>query len=327
MDRCRRRLLQAVGGFALAVLGTGARPEQYPSRTIRLIVPWPPGSIVDVEGRLVAERLRQALGQPVVVDNRPGGSGMIGVSLGARAKPDGYTLTFASSSNLVIAPAMELQPPYDVREDLQPVTQYSDAPMVLLANPALKAGTAGELIALAKARPGKLAYGSNGAGGITHIAGELFRHAADIDVLHVPYKGSPQAQLALLANQIQFSFDFPSVSLPQIKAGALRALMVTSRERVPALPDVPTAIEAGLPDLVVRGWAGFIVPVGTPSDIVVRLQSALARIVHSPEVRDRLQQSGMSAVGSTPEAFRAFIAEEHARWTELVRRTGVKPGR
>jgi tripartite-type tricarboxylate transporter receptor subunit TctC len=326
MDAARRRLLCLFGWAVLATGSGNARPDTYPSRPIRLIIPWPPGSIVDVEGRVVAEHLRRGLGQPVIVDNRPGGSGMIGVSLGARAKPDGYTLTFASSSNLVIAPAMELQPPYDVREDLQPVTQYSDAPMVLLANPALQAGTVRELIALAKAQPGKLAYGSNGAGGITHIAGELFRHAAGVDVLHVPYKGSPQTQLALLANQIQFSFDFPVVSLSHVQAGRLHALMVTSSTRVPVLPDVPTAIEAGLPELAVRGWAGFVLPVGTPAEIVARLHEALARIVHSPEVRGRLERNGSRAVGSTPEAFRVFIAEEHIRWTDIIRRTGVKAG-
>jgi tripartite-type tricarboxylate transporter receptor subunit TctC len=326
MQNTRRRLLRLMAG-AIPAFATGhALADTYPSRPIRMIVPWPPGSIVDIAGRLVAERLRQALGQPVVVDNRPGASGMIGLSLGAQAKPDGYTLTFASSSNLVIAPALEMRAPYDALKDFQPVSQYTQSPMVLLVNPTLAARDVRELIALARAQPGKLAYGSNGTGGVIHITAELFKHAAGIDLLHVPFKGSPQTQLALLGNEVQVSFDFPAVCAQQVKAGRMRALLVTSAKRVPVLPEVPTALEVGMPDLILEGWAGFVAPRGTPAEIVTRLQTEIARIVHAPEVREQLEQNGQVAVGSSPEEFRVFIAEEKAKWTRIIQLTGVKLG-
>jgi tripartite-type tricarboxylate transporter receptor subunit TctC len=289
-----------------------------------MIVPWPPGAVIDVVGRQIAERLGKSLGQPVIVDNRPGASGTIGLALGAQAQPDGYTITFASSSNLVIAPALLARAPYDAVTDFEPITQTGESPVVLLVHPSLAVRDVQALIALAKKQPGKLAYGSSGVGSVTHLTGELFKHATGIELLHVPFKGNPETQRALLANEIPMSFDIPLVALPQVKAGKLQALLVTGTKRAKALPDVPTALEAGVPDFVVHGWAGFVAPARTPANVIAVLQAQIAHIVQSGELRRQVEESGGEAIGSTSEQFRAFLGEEAMKWKRVIKLAGIQ---
>lgn len=322
MDPARRRFSAMLGLAAFSGTVVSA-DEAYPKGPIRIIVPWPPGGIVDVQGRMLAEKLRVALGQPVIIDNRPGASGTIGVALGLKAKPDGYTITFAGSSNLLIAPMVEAEVPYDAIRDLLTITQYSNSPMVLLVNPALRVNTFAELIELAKSKPGQLIFGSNGTGTIVHISGEVIQKAVGIKMLHVPYKGGAPTQLALLGNEVQVSLDFPATCSKLVQAGKLKALFVTSDRRVRSIPDVPSVVELGRPDLQMKGWGGFVAPIGTPTHIVKRLQEEIARIVHSPEMSEYLIDNGQEPVGSTPEQFAVFIASEKARWAHFVKLAGV----
>ena len=321
-DPVRRRLLAALA-LGPSMMSKALAEDRYPIGPIRLVVPWPPGGIVDVQGRMLAEKLRRALGQPVVIDNRPGAAGTIGIALGARARPDGYTLTLASSSNLVIAPLVEPDVGYDPIKDLAPITQFVDSPVVLLVNPRLGVDTFPALVQLAKSRPGQLMFGSNGTGGLVHIAGEVIQKAAGIEMLHVPYKGSPQTQLALLGNEVQVSVDFPATCSKLVQAGKLKALLFTGDARARVLPDVPTVKELGYPDLQMRGWAGIVAPTGTPPQIIERLHREIARIVHSPELTEYLLANGQRPVGSTPAQFAAFIATEKTKWARYVRLAGV----
>jgi tripartite-type tricarboxylate transporter receptor subunit TctC len=305
--------------------GTGAAADNYPTKPVRLIVPWPPGGIADLRTRQIAERLTRSLGQPVVVDNRPGASGSIGVALGARAAPDGYTLTLISVNDSAVAPALNPTLPYDALRDFDPVVHVTRTPLVLLVNSAFDVRTLADLAALAKARPDQLTYASNGAATTHHVAGELLCKSAGMSMKHVPYKGAAPALMAMVAGHTPVGFDFAGTAAPHVQAGKLRALLVTGGRRVPLLPDVPTASEAGPPDLdTIVSWGGFAVPKGTPPGIRERLNAEFVRALREPELKADFERSGTEPVGGSAEEFAAFIKAEQARWVRIIKLTGVK---
>ena len=306
----------------LAVQRFAWSADAYPTRPIKLIVPYGPGSVVDVQARAIAEALSKALGQPIVVENRPGASGTIGVGIGAKAKPDGYTVTVGTASNLVVSPALGLRVSFDPLKDFQPITQYSRGGAVLIAHPSLKAKTVQELIALARARPGELAYASTGATGTGRLAGELFQHEAGIKLLSVPYK--TPAFMAVLGNEVPLGFDFVTVSGPHVRSGALRALMVTGRNRNRSLPDVPTVGECGFPTAEIHGWSGVLVPARTPKDIVARLHREIVTALSAPRVRAVFEEGGSEVPANSPEEFRATIIAEKEKVDRIVRLAGIK---
>lgn len=320
----RRRLLKASG----AALATWALPfaviaDNYPSKPIRLIVPYPPGGPTDVLGRIVAARLGEKLGQPLVVENRPGASGMIGAGQVASAPGDGYTLLVNASIH-VINPSLYAQTKYDAIADFAPISNIADVPLVLVVSPKLPVRTVKELIAQAKAANPPLSFASSGNGAAPHLAGEAFKIAAGVDMLHVPYKGSSPALTDLIGSQVQLMFDSLPSSLPFVKAGTLRAVAVTTGRRIPALPDVPTIAESGLPGFDISTWYGMWAPASTPKDLVQRLSSEIAAIVRQPEVREQLAALGADPVGNTPDQFAAFTKSELAKWAAIVKRSGAK---
>jgi tripartite-type tricarboxylate transporter receptor subunit TctC len=326
----RRRLLLGAASAALLAASAGwtaAVPaaKNYPSKPIRLIVPWPPGGIADIRARQVADRLSKGLGQAVVVDNRPGASGSIGVALGARAAPDGHTVTLITVNDSAIAPALNPTLPYDVLRDFEPIVQIARTALVLLANPALNVRTAADLAALAKASPGQLIYASNGSATTHHIAGEVLCRDLGIVMKHVPYKGAAPALMAILAGHTPLGFDFGSTAAPHVKAGKLHALLVTGGKRVPLLPDVPTASEAGLQELdALISWGGYAVPKGTSRAIRDRLNAEFVKALREPGLEADFERGGMEVVASSPEEFGAFIKSEQARWARIIKLVDVK---
>lgn len=324
MDRRHAlRTLLAVGSLASVMPHQTARSaDRYPSRPIKLIVPYAPGSVVDAQVRKLTEVVSRNLGQPIVVENRAGASGTIGVGMGAKAKPDGYTLIAGSSSNLVVSPALGLRVSYDVLRDLQPITQYSRGGAVLIAHPTLGVKTAQDFFTLAKSKPGQLAYASSGATGVGHLAGELLQHEAGIKLLHVPYK--TPAFMAVLGNEVPLGFDFGFVVRPHVRAGNLRALLVTGRKRNAILAEVPTVGECGFPDAEIYGWAGILAPAGTPNDIVARLHKEIVAVLATEEIR--VAFAGSELVGDTPEEFRATIAAEQTRIARIIKLAGIQGG-
>jgi tripartite-type tricarboxylate transporter receptor subunit TctC len=268
--------------------------------------------------------LSRALGQPVIIDNRPGASNTIGTAVGAKAAPDGYTLTWGSTSALSSAPALMPQLPFDPLKDFAPVIQYARVPAVLVCNPSVGVRDLPGLVALARKRPGELNYASNGPAASLHIMGELLRATLGIDIVHVPYKAATQSLLSILANETQLGFDFPVTSAAHIRSGKLTPILLTGSERVPALPDVPTAAEVGYPQLEVMFFGGLLAPAGTPREIVQRLNAEMQKIIRIPEIVDAMHSTGTVRGGGSPEDFRKVIAEELAIWRRIVQVTGVR---
>jgi len=301
-----------------------AQAQDYPSRVVKIIVPTSPGGIVDVEVRRLAVHLARALGQPVIVDNRPGASNTIGTAIGAKAPPDGYTLTWGSTTALSTAPVLMPNLPYDPIKDFEPVIHYARVPALLVINPSLGVRDLQGLVELAKKRPGQLNYASNGPAGSLHIMGELLKVSLGIDIVHVPYKAAAPALLSILANETQLGFDFPVTSAPHIRSGKLTALFVTGPERVSGLPDVPTAREVGFPQLEVIFFGGPLAPAGTPREIVLRLNSEVGKIIRLPEIVESMHSTGAVAPGGSPEDFRRVLAEELEKWRRIVKVTGVR---
>ena len=322
MDRRHAlRSLLALGTVASIDAGrTAFSADPYPSRPIKLIVPYAPGSVVDTQARKLFEPLSKALGQPIVVDNRPGASGTIGVGIGAKARPDGYTITIGSSSNLVVSAALGLQLSFDPLRDFEPITLYSRGGAVLVAHPSLGVKTAQELVALAKPRPGQLAYATSGATGVGHLAGELLQHEAGIKLLHVPYK--TPAYMAVLGNEVPLGFDFAIVVGSHVRSGSLKALLVTGRNRNATLPEVPTVGECGFPGAEIYGWSGVLAPAGTPKDIVARLHREIVAVLSTDAMRAVF--AGSEVVGNSPEEFRATIVAEQTRIARIVKVAGIK---
>jgi tripartite-type tricarboxylate transporter receptor subunit TctC len=314
----------AVGIVAGLALAGPAKAQEYPSKPIRLVVPFAAGGATDVLARLVGERLTASLGQQVVVDNRPGAGGNIGSDIVARAEPDGYTILMGAVGTHAINPSLYPKMPYDPVKDFAPVTLVASVPNVLVVNPEVPAKSVQELIDLAKAKPGELNFASSGNGTSIHLSGELFKAMTGTDIVHVPYKGSGPAVTDLLGGQVQMMFDNMPSSLPHVKAGKLRALGVTSAKRSPALPEVPTIAEAGVPGYDATSWFGILAPAGTPEPVVTRLQGAIVQALGEPEMRQRMADLGAEPVGDTPAEFGQFIAAEIAKWAKVVNDAGVK---
>ncbi len=311
--------------FSLLVgAGTGAFADTWPSRSIKLIVPFPAGGAADTIARIYADKLSEALKQPVVVDNRAGAGTAIAADAAAKADPDGYTLSLAPAGQLTILPHVNRSINYDPFKSFAPVSLLASVPYVVAASPDTPISNLKELVAAAKKDPGKLTYSSCGPGTLCHLSGEFFKSLTGTDLLHVPFKGSAPAMNALLGNQVNLAFDTLTVLAPQIRDGKVKGLAVTSRERSPLLPNVPTAAEAGVSDFVVDSWFGLVVPAATPASIVQRLNAEVIRIGNLPDVRDRLGTQGLSVTTSTPEAFTQTIRADYERWGKVVDASGAR---
>lgn len=308
---------------AAATFASGAIAQSYPAKPIRLVVPYAPGGGVDIIARATAQELTKRLGQQIIVDNRTGAGGNIGSDTVAKAPPDGHTLLMASPAN-TINPSLYAKMPYDPLRDLIPIALIGSVPSVMVANPSLPVQDIKQLIALAKAKPGALTYGSGGSGSTEHLAGEMFKSFARIDLLHVPYKGGAQVMIDLIGGQVALMFSNQLGVLPHIKGGKLKALGVASAERSTALPDVPTFAEAGFPDFKVSVWWGVMGPAGMPKEIVNRLNREIVAGLSSPEMGGRLQTMSAQPIGGTPEQFAAFFAAETKRWAPIVKASGAK---
>jgi tripartite-type tricarboxylate transporter receptor subunit TctC len=315
-----------IAGFAalgFTVPAQTATAQNYPARPIRLIVPFPPGGGTDITARAVAQKLGESWGQTVVVDNRPGANGTIGVDIAARSAPDGYTFTMISSSHAVNT-SLYAKQPYDLLKDLAPITQATSQPYAFVINPSVSAKSVKELIAIAKAKPGALNYGSSGTGGISHLAGALLGSLTGTDLVHVPYKGGAPATIDVISGQIQMLFGTLLLTGPHIKAGRLRVLAVTTPQRWPGTPELPTMQEAGVPGCVITQWYGMLAPAKTPQPVVTKLNKEIARLLHQPDVKEKLAADGADAVGNTPEQFGAHIKSEVAKYGKLVKQIGLK---
>ncbi|MBS0534319.1 MAG: tripartite tricarboxylate transporter substrate binding protein [Proteobacteria bacterium] len=302
---------------------TFASAQGYPDHAIKLIVPFPAGGPNDVIARVVSQRMSEILKQPIVIENRGGQGGVLGTNFVAMAKPDGYTIAIASAGALAISPHME-KVAYDTLKDLAPVTLVATVPEMLVVATDVKANNLKELIALAKSQPGKLNFASSGPGSLPHLAGELLKLKAKIDIVHVPYRGAAPAVNDLLGQQVQMVFlDLP-VLLPQVKAGKLRPIAIGAEKRAPSAPDVPTTAEAGLPGLITENWYGMVAPAKTPPDIVAKLNKAAVEAMKDPTVVEKLSSQGATLVGNTPDEFRAFIASDTKKWADVIKEAGVK---
>jgi len=319
-------VVKLLTGFLLLPLPVAASAQDFPNKPIRLIVPFPAGGPNDIIARLVGQRMSELTRQPVVIDNRGGQAGVLGTDAVAKANPDGYTIGIVSASALVISPSME-KVAYDVQKDFAPITLVVTVPEMLVVASNVPARNMAELVALAKAQPGKLNFASAGVGGLPHLAGELFKLTAGIDIVHVPYRGAAPAINDLLGQQVQMTFlDLP-VILPHIQAGALRPIALGAPRRAPTAPDVPTTAEVGMPDLLIENWYGMIAPAGTPPAIVATLNRIATAALADPAVKERLADQGLTAVGDTPEHFRAFIGSEIAKWAKIIRDAGLEMAR
>jgi len=311
----------------LLALAAGALAQSYPSRPLRLIVPFPPGGSTDILARALAQKLGENLAQAVVIDNRGGAGGTIGSEAAAKAAPDGYTIMMGHLGTLAVNVAIYKKLPYDPVKSFSPVCLMAIVPSVLVVNNALPVASAAELVAYAKANPGKLAYGSAGSGSTSHLTTEYFKLATGTDILHVPYKGVGPMLTDLVSGQLSMGLNGAPAVMPHVSSGRLRALAVSSLRRIPSLPQIPTLDESGVVGLKgfeANGWYGIVAPAGTPREIVARLNAEIRRAVRSPELLARLDAEGAIPAADTPEAFAALIATEIARWAEVVKRAGVE---
>ena len=320
-----RHLRQFFIHLLLLLAASTAMAQGFPQRPVRIIVPYPPGSGTDIVARILGQKLSEGWGQQVIVDNRPGAGAIIGVDAVAKAAPDGYTIGIADTGPLAINPALYAKLPYHPVRDFAPVTVVATLPFMLVVHPSVPARNVAELVALAKAKPGQINYASVGNGSAVHLATELFKSRAGIDLTHIPYKGSAPALQGLLAGEASVMFVNLLSAMPLVKAGKLRALAAAPAARIGALPDLPTIAEAGVPDYAFEAWFGIVAPAGTPKPVVDRLNQELRRVIALPEVRDLLvNKGGFEPVGSTVESFTSLIPAEMERWGKLVRETGAK---
>jgi tripartite-type tricarboxylate transporter receptor subunit TctC len=308
---------------AFALAWTAAASAQWPERPVHMIVPFPAGSSPDLIARILAEKLGPALAQPVVVENRPGAGGNLGTALVARASPDGYTLGFSIPGPLAVNTVLYKKMEYDPFRDLAPVCLVAASPNLLVVDPKLGVGSVQELVALAKAQPGKLNYGSVGNGSSSHLTMELFKEAAGIDLVHVPYPGSPQVNTAILSGQVAAGFVVPATAMPLVESGRLMALAVTTSVRSVVLPEYPTLVEAGYPQVVSTAWQGVVAPAKTPKPIVERLGRELVAIVRSDEVRDKMIRLYFQPIGSSGSGLASLMRSEVERWGKVIRKTGA----
>ena len=316
--------MAAVAGIAVTWPAAAvAQATRYPAKSIRLVNPYAPGGVVDIVGRVIAQRLNESWGQPVIVDNRPGAGTAIGTEIVVRAAPDGYTLLATSSVIATNVTLMRL--PFDPVVDLAPVALAAQAPYLLAVHPSLPVKSVQELINLAKAKPGQIIYGSSGAGTTTHLAMELFRSAAKIDMLHVPYKGGVPAASALFGGEVHAVFYTLTAILPQARAGKVRVLAVSSAKRIATAPELPTVAESGLSGFEVTGWYAIFAPAQTPRTIVNQINAEINRILQRPEVREIFMANDLVPLGGTPEALGDYLKIEIVRWAKVIREAGVKP--
>ena len=318
------KILGAVAiGLSALLLPALAAAQDFPNKPIRLIVPFPPGGPNDIIARVIGQRMSELTRQPVLIDNRGGQAGVLGTDAVAKANPDGYTIGIVSASALAISPTME-KVPYEVARDFAPVTLVVTVPEMLVVAGNVPAKNMAELVALAKAQPGKLNFASAGVGGLPHLAGELFKLTAKIDIVHVPYRGAAPAINDLLGQQVQMTFlDLP-VLLPHIKAGTLHPIALGARARVPTAPEVPTTAEVGMPDLLIENWYGMIAPAKTPEAIVAALNRIANEAMADPSVSQKLADQGLTLAGDSPEHFRGFIEAEARKWAKVIRDAGLE---
>ena len=311
-----------LAALTMLLLPALASAQDFPNKPIKLIVPFPAGGPNDIIARVVGQRMSEITRQPVIIDNRGGQGGVLGTDAVAKAAPDGYTIGIVSASSLVINPSME-KVPYDVARDFAPVTLVTTVPEMLVVAGNVPARDMKELIALARAQPGKLNFASAGVGGLPHLAGELLKLTANIDIVHIPYRGAAPAINDLLGQQVQMAFlDLP-VILPHIKAGTLRPIALGATERAPTAPDVPTTAEVGMPDLLIQNWYGMIAPGGTPENIVNILNAVTNQAMDDPQVKQKLSDQGLTLAGDRPKHFRDFIAAEAQKWARVIKAAGL----
>lgn len=311
-----------LAGLSVLLQAMPSEAEDFPARQIRLIVPFPPGGPNDIIARVIGQRMSEIARQPVIIDNRGGQGGVLGTEALAKATPDGYTIAISSAGALAISPTME-RVAYDPLKDLQAVTLVAKVPEMLVVATNVPAKNMAELVALAKAQPGKLNFASSGPGSLPHLAGELLKLTAKIDIVHVPYRGAAPAMNDLLGQQVQMVFlDLP-ILLPQIRSGGLRAIAIGAPERAPTAMEVPTTTEVGMPDLQAENWYGMVAPAGTPAPIVERLNQIATEAMRDPTVKEKLAIQGATLVGDDPAHFHAFIESEIARWAKVIKDAGV----
>ena len=320
MRTCAGRLLLAVCcGLALH-----AAAQTYPNRPIRFVSAYPPGGTTDILARLLGQKVYEDWKQPVVIENKPGGNGMIGTDFVAKAAPDGYTILMGNSQPLAITVTLFSKQPFDAVKDFQPITLAAVVPLVLVVHPSLPVKTTRELIALMKSRPGELNYASAGSGSPQHLTAEMFKSMARVDMTHIPYKGSGPAIIDLVGGQIPIAFESMIPIIPQIKGGKMRALAVTGAKRSAVLPDVPTVAESGVPNFEASAWYGVLAPAGVPGDIVATLNAEFNKVMKLPDVRQRLAEMGTDYVGGTPQQFGDFIKAEIVKWGKAVKESGAR---
>lgn len=318
-----RVFLQSILALVLVYSGS-VYAQEYPNRVVRLVVPYPPGGVTDILARQIAQGVSAKWDSyQMIVDNRAGASGNIGVASVARAEPDGYTIVFGNSSTHAINPNLFKQIQFDPIKDFAPVTMVASVSNVLLVNPKMPVRTLAELIALAKSKPGELTFASNSTGSSNHLTGELLKKMAGIDMLHVPYKSATSAGIDVIGGRVSLMFDNATTAVPHVKSGRLRALAVTSAQRIPALADVPTMVESGLPDFVVTPWWGIFAPAGTPNPIISKLNRDIVAVLESAEVQKFFASQGTDIVANSPEEFAGYVKGEVARWGEVVKASGA----
>jgi tripartite-type tricarboxylate transporter receptor subunit TctC len=319
-----KTLFRAIAALAIVLAGAGgALAQGWPNRPIRMIVPYTPGGYTDLMARLVGQKISDALGQPIIFENKPGANAIIGTDVVAKAAPDGYTFGTVIAAHAVNA-SLNPKLPYDTLKDFSYVSLMSVAPLIMIAHPSLPANNVQELIALAKAKPGELNFASSGVGAAAHLTMEMFKSRAGIDMQHIPYKGTAGALQDVIGGRINVMFDVVGPLMPQVRSGLAKAIVVTAKERIPAASDVPTMAEQGVADFVSGTWAGIIAPAGTPKEIVDRVAAEAKKALADPALKDKLVEQGIVAVGSSPDEFRAFVTEEIARWRKVITDAGIK---
>ena len=296
----------------------------YPSKPIRMIVPSAPGSGPDIMARAIGQKLTEALGQAIVIDDKPGAGGIIGSEAAAKAPPDGYTLIMSNAGAHTVNPGLYAKLPYDPVKDFAPVTLVALAPNILIVHPTLPVRNVKDLIALATAKPGELTFGSGGNGSTAHLSGEMFKPMAGINIVHIPFKGSPAAVIGVIAGQIALAIPNIPPALPHVRSGKLKALAVTTAKRAAGVPDLPTVAEAGLPGYEATAWFGVLAPAATPPQIIARLNAAIVKIAHAREMQERLTAEGADAVGNTPEQFAQIIKSDIAKWAKVIKASGAR---
>jgi tripartite-type tricarboxylate transporter receptor subunit TctC len=314
----------SLGAVAWSVKSEAAT-SAYPTKAIRFIVPYTPGSSGDIFARAISQKMSEAWGQPVIIDNRGGSGGMMGSEMAAKAPSDGHTLMLGGTSNIAINPALYSKLPYDPVRDFVPVTLVASSPYVMIVNPSVPARTVPEFIALAKARPGQLNYASTGSGSTVHLTAELFASMAGVKLVHVPYKNQSGRIVDVMAGEVQMMFAGTVLVQPHMKTGRVRALGITSAKRSPLMPDLPTIAESGLKGFESDGWFGVFVPAGTSRAIVMQLNAEIVRALKSPEMGERFAREGAELFGNSPEEFAAFVKNESAKWSRAVKMSGARP--